>query len=505
MVLPLDLGVRIEENAPVRMLSQICDGLDYRQLEKAYTRKGYELAASPRRMFKIAAFGYMNGNYSSRGIEEACRRDIHYMWLLEGHKAPDHNTIARFRRDRLVPVMEDLFTQLVKALYERGEIAFGDLFVDGTKIEANANRYSFVWRKAVEKQAEKLAPKLTEQARQLQAEYGLLGETPEGTLFALEEKAKAEGIRFVSGKGSRKTRLQKDIESLGGLLEKERKYTEYGAVFEGRNSFSKTDTDATFMHMKEDHMQNGQLKPGYNLVLGVEGEYITGALLSSDRSDVNTLIPLLERMNTNYGRRNKSVTADAGFESEENCAYLEENGQMCFIKPANYEQRRKRLKNAYLRENMPYDPEQDAYTCPEGHRLLREGVRKRKYPSGYETELLVYKCESCEGCPQKALCTKAKGHRRMEFSPKFAAFRERALRNIQSPRGILLRMNRSIQVEGVFGVLKEDCGFRRFLLRGKSNVITEALLMAFAYNVNKLHAKTIQNRLGIMLHERLTG
>ena len=335
------------------MLSQICDGLDYRQLEKAYTRKGYELAASPRRMFKIAAFGYMNGNYSSRGIEEACRRDIHYMWLLEGHKAPDHNTIARFRRDRLVPVMEDLFTQLVKALYERGEIAFGDLFVDGTKIEANANRYSFVWRKAVEKQAEKLAPKLTEQARQLQAEYGLLGETPEGTLFALEEKAKAEGIRFVSGKGSRKTRLQKDIESLGGLLEKERKYTEYGAVFEGRNSFSKTDTDATFMHMKEDHMQNGQLKPGYNLVLGVEGEYITGALLSSDRSDVNTLIPLLERMNTNYGRRNKSVTADAGFESEENCAYLEENGQMCFIKPANYEQRRKRLKTPILEKTCP--------------------------------------------------------------------------------------------------------------------------------------------------------
>lgn len=171
-------------------------------------------------MFKIAAFAYMNGNFSSRGIEEAYRRDIHYMCLMEGHKAPDHNTIARFRRERLGPVMEDLFTQLVKALSDLGEIAFGDLFVDGTKIEANTNRYSFVWRKAVEKQAAKLEQKLVEHVKRLQEEYGLLGETAEGTLLALEEKAKAEDIRFVSGKGSRKTRLQKDWEALEKFLEK---------------------------------------------------------------------------------------------------------------------------------------------------------------------------------------------------------------------------------------------------------------------------------------------
>jgi transposase len=503
--MPLEIGLRIEEEAPVRLLSQICDGLEYGQLEKAYTWKGWKSAAAPRRMFKILAFGYMNGVYSSRKLEEACRRDIHFMWLLEGHKAPDHNTIARFRTERLGAAMEDLFCQLVKALSARSEIAFGDVFVDGTKIEANANRYSFVWRKAAEKQAAKLEPKIAEYTQRMQAAYGLLGETPGEVLLGLKEKAQAQGIQFVSGRGCRKTQLQRDCETLEKYVGRQEKYAYYGKLFHGRNSLSRTDTDATFMRMKEDHMRNGQLKPGYNLQLGVEGEYIVGVDLSPERSDVNTLIPLLERMHRNYGRRHETVTTDAGYESEENYAYLQCNGQLCFIKPSNYEQQKKQSyrKNRYLRENMPYDPAADAYTCPAERQLVREGTLKRKSQSGYEAELCVYACESCEGCSQKALCTKAKGSRRMEYSKAFAHFRERTLRDIQSPRGILLRMNRSIQVEGAFGVLKEDFGFRRFLLRGKANVFTEALLMAFSYNIRKLHAKMRNNRLQSLLHEKM--
>ena len=501
--MPLELGLRIEKDAPVRLLSQICDELDYGKLKTAYTPKGRKLAASPRHLFKILVFAYMNGIYSSRKIEEACRRDIHFMWLLEGRKAPDHNTIARFRKERLGSAMEDLFSQFVNILAERSEVAFKDLFVDGTKIEANANRYSFVWRKAVDKQAVKLEAKLSAHIERLTTERGHFAETPEDMLRFLKEKAQEQDILFVSGKGCRKSQLQKDYETLREYMERSRKYAEYGKLFYGRNSFSKTDTDATFMHMKEDHMRNGQLKPGYNLQIGVEGEYIVGIDLSPERSDMNTLIPLLKRMYGNLNRKHETVTADAGYESEENYAYLEKNGQLCFIKPANYEQQRKRRTNRYLRENMPYDPAGDVYTCPAGRHFVREGTAKRKYKSGYEAELSTYVCESCEGCMQKPLCTKAKGNRRMEFSTKFASYRERALRDIQSPRGILLRMNRSIQAEGAFGVLKEDSGFRRFLLRGKQNVFTEALLLAFSYDVNKLHLKTMRNRLGFLLHEKM--
>jgi transposase len=503
--MPLELGLRIEEDAPVRLLSQICDELGYGELEKAYTRNGRKLAASPRHLFKIVVFAYMNGIYSSRKIEEACRRDIHFMWLLEGHKAPDHNTIARFRTERLPPAMEGLFYQLVHKLHEKGEISFSDVFVDGTKIEANANRYSFVWKKTVEKQSAKLEPKLTAHMKRLREEYGILSDEPEDVLRWMEELREQQGICFVSGKGKRKTQLQRDYEELQGYLQRRGQYRGYEAIFGGRNSFSKTDTDATFMHMKEDHMRNGQLKPGYNLQIGVEAEYIVGMDLSAERSDVNTLIPLLERMHGRLGQRHKTVTADAGYESEENYVYLEENGQLCFIKPANYEKQKTKKYRAskYLRENMPYDTTTDAYTCPEGRKLVRDGTRKRTYKSGYTAELSVYVCENCEGCGQKLFCTKAKGNREMKFSPKFIAFRERTLRDIQTERGILLRINRSIQVEGAFGVLKQDYGFRRFLLRGKQNVFTETLLMGFAYNVNKLHAKIQSRRLNLLLHEKL--
>lgn len=505
VVMPLELGLRIEKDAPVRLLSQICEELEYGQLEKAYTRSGRKLAASPRHLFKIVVFAYMNGIYSSRKIEEACRRDIHFMWLLEGRKAPDHNTIARLRRERLNGAMEDLFYQLVRKLKDKEEIAFGDVFVDGTKIEANANRYSFVWRKAVEKQSAKLEPRLAQHLERVQAAYGILGATPEEALEQMEEIGRRRGIDFVSGKGRRKTALQKEYETLREYAQRRSKYTAYGATFQGRNSFSRTDTDATFMHMKEDHMRNGQLKPGYNLQIAVEAEYIVGMDLSAERSDVNTLIPLLERMHGRLGQRHGTVTADAGYESEENYAYLEENGQLCFIKPANYEKQKARKHQAdkYLRENMPYDAAGDAYTCPAGRRLPREGTKQRISGSGYVAELAVYACESCEGCAQKLLCTRAKSHRRMEVSQRFIAYRARTLRDIQTQRGILLRMNRSIQVEGAFRVLKEDYGFRRFLLRGRRNVFTEALLMAFSYNANKLHAKTMRNRLGSLLNEKL--
>lgn len=503
--MPLDLGLRIEEGAPVRLLSQICDELEYGELDGAYAHKGRKSAVSPRRLFAIMVFAYMNGIYSSRKIEEACRRDIHFMWLLEGHKAPDHNTIARFRKERLNGTMEGLFYQLVKKLREKEEVVFRDVFVDGTKIEANANRYSFVWRKAVEKQSAKLEPKLAAHMERIQTEHGILCAAPEEALRQMDELRQRQDIRFVSGKGKRKTGLQKDYETLEGYVQRQSKYKEYGAIFRDRNSFSKTDTDATFMHMKEDHMRNGQLKPGYNLQIAVEAEYIVGMDLCAERSDMNTLIPLLERMHGKLKQRHETVTADAGYESEENYAYLEENNQLCFIKPANYEQQkaRKHKANKYLRENMPYNEAEDAYTCPAGRRLLRDTNRQRKSKSGYVAELSVYTCENCEGCAQKALCTKAKGARRMEYSPAFAAYRERTLRDIQTERGILLRMNRSIQAEGAFGIWKEDCGFRRFLLRGRENALTETLLMGFAYDVNKLHAKTKHNRLKFLLHEKM--
>lgn len=146
-----------------------------------------------------------------------------------------------------------------------------------------------------------------------------------------------ENIEFVYGKGKKKTSIQKYIEALNEFVEKQSKYDNYNNTFNGRKSFSKTDNDATFMRMKEDHMRNGQLKPAYNVQIGVEAEYIVGVDISSERSDQLTFIPFLDKLESNINRKYKNVIADAGYESEENYTHLEKNTQQPYIKPSSYE------------------------------------------------------------------------------------------------------------------------------------------------------------------------
>jgi transposase len=445
----------------------------------------------------------MEGKHSSRELERACKRDINYIWLLGSEKAPNHSEIARFRSKRLSESCEDLFYQLVRKLNERGEIKYEHLFVDGTKMEANANKYSFVWRKSVEKHQAQLEQKINSFILELCSRYGWMDESiPEEALCRLNTMRTEP---FVHGRGKRKTQLQRDIEQLTELVARNQKYEKYNGTFRGRNSFSKTDTDATFMRMKDDHMRNAQLKPGYNVQLAVEGEYITGVDISSERSDQLTMIPLLERMESHLGVRYEDVTLDAGYESEENYTWFEKQERLCYIKPQNYERSKKRKfkSNMHLRENMPYDAEKDEYTCPAGKKIKAVYTGRRKSKSGFESEITYYECESCEGCQYKKNCTRSKGNRKMQLSKEFLRQREQSLKIITSEKGILLRMNRSIQVEGAFGVIKQDYGFRKFLLRGNKKVRTEILLVAMAYNINKLHNKIQKNRNGTQLFEKM--
>lgn len=488
----------------VRLLDEMIEEMDCTPLMRAYKRTGRSPATNPVTMLKIVVYAMMQGIFSSRAIALACTRDINFIWLLNGAKAPNHSEIARFRSKRLTECGEELFYQLVEKLSMLGEIKYEHLFVDGTKIEANANKYSFVWKKSTTKYETLLYGKLEKIIPEMCSKYGILAETPEGVLRDLEQKVT---VPFVYGRGKRKSELQRDIELLQGMLHRNMKYAVYQEKFNGRNSFSKTDPDATFMHMKEDHMRNAQLKPGYNIQFGVEGEYITGVLVSSERSDQLTLIPLLENMEAHLGKRYSDITADAGYESEENYTYFEGKTTECFIKPQNYERSktRKYKSNMALRENMLYDEVLDEYTCQAGKKLrgVRVGVRKSK--SGFESEITYYECESCEGCPYKKKCARGKGNRTLNISKIFLEQRKQSLERITSKKGILLRMNRSIQSEGAFGVIKQNYGFRQLLLRGNKKVLTEILLVAMGYNINKYHSKIQQNRTGRQLFEKLTA
>ncbi len=511
LALPLDVALLIPADDSVRLLNAVFERIDYSKLRAAYSRIG-RIERSPESLFKIIVYGYMNGIVSSRKLEQACRRDVNFMYLLGGAPAPDHATIARFRSERLTDAIEDLFTQLVKLLAEAGELSLSSVFIDGTKFEANANRYTFVWKKAVQKNEIKMQEKMKVELPKLAAEFGVRFHVGEVILAKDLKKLLRRlydlkgGIVFVYGKGKRKHPLQRAIETVERYLARQRKYDEANRNFGDRNSFSKTDTDATFMRLKDDHMRNGQLKPAYNITIGVDAEYIVGALVSQERSDSRTFIPLMEKLlPLGYTK----PVADAGFESEETYTWCEKNGQMAFIKPANYDRAKTRKYRSDIgrRENMPYDAENDAYICHAGHQIKAAYERKTKSKAGYPSITTVYSCTQCNGCPHKERCIKGTSKVPLEQRSKnlyvaknFQRQRMEMEARIKTDEGILLRVNRSIQVEGAFGVLKQDMGFRRFLLRGKVKVQTEFLLLAMAFNINKLHNKIQSNRCGAYLH-----
>ena len=397
------------------------------------------------------AYGYQCGIYSSRKLEEACRYRVDFMWLLEEEPVPDHTTLARFRTERCAEAVEDLFYQYVARLEQQGETDHGTVFVDGTKLESHAGRYTFCWRKSVEKHLKTVRQKVVD----MTGRKSLLG------LKAYLEELEA-GSSFVHGSGYRKSGTQRQWEKLDEL---HCRWEEYEKSLEimgpSRNSYSKTDPDATFMRMKEGHMRNGQLKPAYNVQIAVNSEYITGIETFSDRADLGTLVPFLEELKRQHKGKYAEVTADAGYESW------------------------------------------DAFICAYGKTLtLRRETTE--LVQGRPVTTSWYRCEDCTNCPHRSACCQAKDlakPKEVVLKKTFWEMRAASQENITTEHGIYLRMCRSIQVEGAFGLLKNDFGFRRFLTRGKTNIRTELFFLALAYDLKKLWMKRENGRLKTHLSE----
>ena len=315
-----------------------------------------------------------------------------------------------------------------------------------------------------------------------------------------------EGIVFVHGIGRRKTQLQKSLEQLDQYLEKLKEYTKKLYTLGDRNSYSKTDPDATFMRMKEDAMLNGQLKPAYNIQLGVDSEYIIWIDISPRPTDTCTLIPFLKDMESHLGFKYSEIVADAGYESEENYLFIEGSGQTAYIKPQNYEisKTRKYKKDISRRENMEYHADRDSYICRNGRELTVTNERRSKTASGYVSVKTYYRSPDCTGCPYKTECIKGnncktsmeKRNKVLMVSKTMSQKRAEDLERITSEYGTMLRMNRSIQAEGSFADVKEDMNFRRYLYRGKANALAESILLAMGRNINKLHCKIQTGRTG---------
>jgi hypothetical protein len=473
-------------------------------------------------MLKVLVYAYTQRIYSSRQIAKALRENVNFMWLSGGNR-PDFRTINAFRGEKMKGVIEEVFTSVLELLVEERYVKLENYFVDGSKVEANANRHKVVWAKSRAKYQERLREKVKELLKEIEAvneaeneEYGdndLEEMGGGGGIDAEKLERKIAELNQRLKEQPENKKLAKTVKVMEkDYLPRQKRYEEQERKLAGRNSYSKTDEDATFFRMKEDRGAEKPLpKPAYNVQTGTEGQFVVGFSLHQRAGDTACLIPHLEGVKANLSsiaRRKPelfpkaeeqscylphNISADAGYGSEENYAYFEEHRLGNYVKYNTFHrEQQKHRKPALIRkaifrtENLPYAAETDAFICPANQCLTYRGTRRERTENGYWTELRHYEATGCNACPLKPECTRAKGNRHMRVSFRLRRYREQAKNNLLSEQGRFLRVQRNIEVESVFGHIKHNMRFRRFSLRGFEKVKTEWGLVCIAHNMQKL-------------------
>ena len=491
----------------VQVVDDVLDQLDLGSLMARYEKGGGASRYHPVMLLKVWVYAYITRVYSGRQIAKALRENLPMRWLA-GAQTPDFRTLNQFRSSKLAPVIEEVFVSSVKLLEKAGYIQFKTYFVDGTKIEANANKYSFVWGNAVDTFDKRIDVQLKaylKTARDLgDAEDAVYGDKD------LEEMDKpawtSEDIKKLAGELNRKLAVmdskpatperQEDKKKLlrmakkvsGDFLARKTKYEQDRKILGNRKSSSKTDTDATFMRMKEDPMKNGQLKPGYNVQIGTENGFILDFALFPNPTDTRTFKPHLEQFERHHGRLPQTVVADAGYGGEENYQYLADKGVRAAVKYVWFhkEQREAFKKQVYRQENWPYEKDTDSFLCPQGNRAVAVRQSISRSEAGYEQHSTIYEVTGCVSCPVRESCTKALGNRSIGINWKLRHLKEQAHKLLTSEEGIRLRKKRCVEVEPVFARIKHNGHFRRFHLRGLSKVRTEWGLLSLGENLRRM-------------------
>lgn len=489
LLLPPSLDELVPENHMVRVVDAVIDRLDISDILSTY-RGGGNSAFNPKMMLKVLVFAYLSNVYSSRRIEELLKRDIYFMWLA-GMKRPDFRTINYYRGKRLKEGFDTVFTQVVRLLHEEGFVSLKVQYIDGTKIESVANKYTFVWRGSVEKYDARLKAKTEALLRQIEQNHAienqenpvpeeLTAEEVTKRVERIKEKVDADNL----GKEERKALKQIETDSVPRM----NRYREQLETMGSRNSYSKTDPDATFMRMKEDAMLNGQLKPGYNIQISTENQFITNFGIYQRPTDTLTMISYLESFKARYGMQSEEIVADSGYGSEENYEYMFSNGMTPYVKYNMFhvEQRRGYRNNPFRVSNLFYNPDDDFYVCPMGQKLKFIRQEKRYTASGYQQTVSVYRASRCEGCPLRGQCHKSKRDRQIEVNHTLDDYKARARELLTSEQGIKHRSNRPIEPEAVFGQIKECGRFRRLRLKGLTGAKIDFGLKALAHNLRKL-------------------
>ncbi|BFH62579.1 IS1182 family transposase [Paenibacillus azoreducens] len=507
----LNLELFIPDHHVAHVIDEMIESIPDQQLFAHYTGGGRS-PYHPKMMLKVILYGYSQKVYSCRGIEKLLQENLPAMWLA-AMQQPDFRTLNDFRGVRMKAFMDELFETMIQKLIADNYITMENYFLDGTKIEADANKYSFVWKKSTLHFEEKLKEKvqatlahihtLTQQEAD---EYAAAApdELPvrlEEAAALLEEKVEdfTEQMAQANDSGARKA-LRKERSALKqplkqiweDFLPRLAKYEQQKACFGNRNSYSKTDPDATFMRMKEDHMKNGQLKPGYNVQIATENQFILFYSLHQRPTDTRCFIPHMERLAASALPMPKTVIADAGYGSEENYLYAvgeEKEPRFDFLIPyGSYmkEKARRYKKDIRHASNWTYEEQDDRFICPNGQYVRFKKYQMKKNASGLEQSFKIYECEDCSDCPLKASCTKAKGNRQVHWNTIWEELKAKAKKALEDDERSAIYARRKVEVESVFGHIKGNRSFRRFSLRGMEKVHTEFGIVALAHNLLKV-------------------
>ncbi len=501
MILPLDCEKKIDSSDPVYSFLEVMEGVNWNKYLNHPAHRGRE-EYNPFKMIKVILFAFMNHIYSLRDIEKSCRTDIRFMFLMQ-EETPSHMAFHRFIQKYLKYDIQFIFRDIFESIEILDpSIDHDTVYIDGTKLEANANKFTFIWKKTAIKTRDKIFTRLNEWVKKL-GDRIKASQKEEWTIKDIENMAnqifhivKQEGITFIYGKGKRKSQIQRYYDELMKYKETLKNCLERIELCgPDRNSCSKTDHDATMMHMKEDHyMKTGIFKAGYNAQIAVSSEYIQLACIYQDRTDQKTFIKFLETFRALYNRMPKTVVADAGYGSYDNYFFCLENDMEAYIKYMMYSKEKETSykKKTFIKSNWDRNGN-GRYICPAGHEFgcINETVDKR---SAYYRINQTHSCGKCTDCPLKSQCTKAKGDRTISVNPILEEFERTAREKLNSEEGIRHRVQRSIQSEGAFGVIKEDYAYDRLHRRSIKNVEMEFLLVCVGFNLMKYHNKKIRKK-----------
>ena len=496
VLLPPSIDELIPSGHLVRLVNMSVDRITIDSILSTY-KGGGTSSYHPRMMLKVMIYAYTQRIYSSRRMAKALREDIHFMWLSGGNR-PDFRTLNGFRSSRLKGVIEKIFVEVLGLLIEEGLVKLEDLYLDGTKLESAANRFTHVWAKSTKRNKDGLQEKVRILLDQIDTvneeenrQYGdrdleEVGRSEGFDSERLMEKLKELEKRLAEKPGDHV--LKKACKTMReDIIPRQKRYERQEQLLGERNSYSKTDPDATFMRMKGDLPGNNQLRPAYNVQMGVEGQYVVSYSIHQNPGDTSHLIPHLERHKEQTGIVPKKLIADGAYGSEENYRYMEGRNIQGYVKyPSFYFEKTRRYRvDIFRSEKLPYDVETDTYICPSGKRLRHLYDTTSLTANGYQNRIRVYRSEDCGGCTLKSRCHRSEGNRVIKVNESLRIYREKARLLLESPEGKRYRSQRSVEVETVFGQIKQNMGFRRFMLRGLKKVTIEYGLLSIAQNLKK--------------------